>query len=100
MSDDDIYPGPERRLAILRLIRDGGGRANERSLYTAVVQVGYPLTTRDDISADLNLLAERGCVVNEVFRGQFIVAVLTRIGRDVADGKAAVVGVKKGDVGD
>ncbi len=98
MSDDDIYPGPERRLAILRLIRDGGGRANERSLYTAVIEIGYPLTTRDDISADLDLLSRRSCVVNEMFRGQFAVAALTRIGRNVADGKAAVVGVKKGEL--
>lgn len=96
MAYDD-FTAAERRLAILRLIRDGGGSANERSLYNAAVAIGYPLTTRDDIRSDLELLSRRSCIVKEMFRGQFLVVKLTEVGRNVADGKLAVEGVKKGD---
>lgn len=89
----------ERRLAILRLIRDGGGAANANSLYNAAVAIGYPLTTRDDIRADLDLLGERSCIVKDLFEGKIVVAKLTELGRDVADGKRAVDGVKAGEPG-
>lgn len=97
--DYDHYTAEERRLAILRLIREGGGSANESSLYNAVVAIGYPLTTRDDIRADIELLSKRSCVLKEMFRGKLLVATLTEVGRNVADGKIAVDGVKKGESG-
>ena len=98
--DYGTFTDLERRLALLRLIRDGGGKANERSLYNAIHEIGYPLTKRDDIRADLELLGKRNCITKEVHAGRFLVATLTEIGRDVADGKIAVEGVKKGDPAD
>ena len=89
----------ERRLAILRLIRDGGGSANANSLYNAALAIGYPLTTRDDIHTDLDVLGERGCVTKDLFQGKIVVASLTDLGRDVADGKREVEGVKAGEPG-
>lgn len=89
----------ERRLAILRLIRDGGGSANASSLYSAAMAIGYPLTTRDDITADIELLSERACVTKELFQDRILVAELTELGRDVADGKRKVDGVKAGEPG-
>lgn len=97
--DYDEYTATERRLAILRLIREGGGSANESSLYSAAIAIGYPLTTKDDIRADIDLLSKRSCVTKEMFRGKLLVATLTEIGRNVADGKLAVEGVKKGESG-
>lgn len=89
----------ERRLAILRLIRDGGGSANRNSLYNAAIAIGYPLTTRDDILADIDLLGERGCVTRDMYLGKILVAILTDLGRDVADGKREVEDVKAGEPG-
>ncbi|MCG8435371.1 MAG: ArsR family transcriptional regulator [Gammaproteobacteria bacterium] len=98
--DYGTYTDKERRLALLRLIRDGGGKANERSLYNAIRDIGYPLTTRDDVRADLELLGKRNCIVKEMHKGLFLVATLSEVGRDVADGKLAVEGVKRGDPAD
>ena len=89
----------ERRLAILRLIRDGGGSANRNSLYNAAIAIGYPLTTRDDILADIELLSERGCVTKDMFQGKILVATLTDLGRDVADGKRQVEDVRASEPG-
>ena len=98
--DYSTFLAKERRLALLRLVRDGGGHANERSLYNAITKMGYPLTTRDDVRSDLELLGKRGCVTREMHDAMFLIVTLTEIGRDVADGKREVQGVKKGDPSD
>ena len=98
--DLEQFTARERRLAILRLMRDGGGMANERSIYNAMTPMGYPLTTRDDVTGDLDILAARSCITTETHEAGFIVATLTRLGRDVADGKREVKDVKKGDPAD
>lgn len=98
--DLEDFTARERRLAILRLMRDGGGMANERSIYNAMKPMGYPLTTRDDVTGDLDILAARSCITTETHEAGFLVATLTGLGRDVADGKRQVKDVKKGDPAD
>ena len=93
----DSFTAQDRRLALLRVIQENGGQANERTLYSAITAMGFPATTRDDVRQDLELLGQRHCLTKVMFDSLFLVVTLTEIGRDVADGKRAVQGVKKGD---
>jgi hypothetical protein len=77
-----------RRLAMLRLMRDGGGSANESVLHSAVIQLGFPTTTREEIRADMEWLQERRLVKVDQFAkpsgGVILISAITAAGVDAS----------------
>jgi hypothetical protein len=85
-----------RRLAVLRLIRDGGGQANESVLHTSLVNLlGFPLTSREDLRDDLDWLKERRLILVDPLplEGDRILMVgkITQAGFDAAAGRGAPI---------
>jgi hypothetical protein len=80
-----------RRLAMLRLMRDGGGSANESVLHTAVLSLGFPTTTREEIRADLEWLQQRRLVKLDQFAkpngGIIMIGNVTEAGIDASRGR-------------
>lgn len=86
----------DRRLAILRLLNEMHGAANESVLETALRALGHRAgLTRDAVRADFRWLEERGLVSLEWFQDKVAVATLKRRGHDVATGAITVEGVKR-----
>ena len=84
-----------RRLAILRLLREGGGAANESVLATAVHRLGFSLTSREEVRGDLEWLRDRRLTTLELLdltaSRPLIVAHLTEAGADAAAGRGPVI---------
>lgn len=77
----------KRRLAILHLLRENAGEANDSVLQTVLAnQLGFPLTSRDDVRADLAFLSEHALIRTEMF-GPVMVAKLLERGLDFAEGR-------------
>lgn len=84
----------DRRLCILRLLRDApGASVNHYVLQTALDALGHKVS-RDAVRADAAWLAEQGLADMEAVN-EIAVLTLTGRGDDVAAGRAFVPGIKK-----
>lgn len=82
-----------RRLAILRVLAEGGYSANE-SLITDVVRSYGVAATRDQVRGELGWLAEQQLVTTSEV-AHLLIATITERGLDVAHGRALYPGVKR-----
>lgn len=86
----------DRRLALLRLLEEAGGSANESVLHIGIHQLGHRRgVTRDVVCADIEWLAERHLVTVEYYQDRVVVATLTPRGLHAAHGDVTVEGVKQ-----
>lgn len=86
----------DRRLALLRLVKEAGGSANESVLETGLRMLGHAAgLTREVVRADMKLLGDAGCLDIEFFLDKVMVGRLTRRGHDVTMGSIEVAGVKR-----
>ena len=85
----------DRRLVILRLLKEAGGSANESNLEIGLNALGHRRgVTREIVRADLRWLQDADLVTLEHFASKVVVASLTRRGLFVANGDNEVKGVK------
>ena len=100
MSGFHDFIAEDRRLVILRFLKDVGGHANESVIETALKKFGHRVgVTRDVVREDLRFLKGADCVVTEIVEGQVMVASVTRRGVSAAYGHIRVDGVKSPSVG-
>ena len=84
----------DRRLVILRCLReDSGYNLNESVLQAMLEALGHNVS-RDRVRTDLGWLAEQGLVTIEAVVSVQVVTITDR-GIDVATGKAIVPGIKR-----
>jgi hypothetical protein len=88
----------DRRLCILRLLKEAGGASNESVLHAALERLGHVRQPREVIRADLRFLIDAGLLTDEFF-GPVQVVTLTRRGSEVAEGRITVEGVKPPSIG-
>lgn len=94
------FMAADRRLVILRFLKDIGGTANQSVVLTAVERFGHRRgVTRDTIREDFKFLSDHGCIAIE-WVSDVAVAAITRRGVHVASGDEEVEGVKKPSIGD
>jgi hypothetical protein len=90
----------DRRLAILRLLKEGGGEAGESVLEKGLHMLGHRAgCDRDQVRADLRALEDRACLVISLFQDKYMVAKITRRGVSVAEGIVHVEGVARPAMG-
>lgn len=90
----------DRRLAILKLLIEAQGKANESVLRTGLGMLGHTAElTHENVRKDIDFLKERGCVNAEWFADTVVVAIITKRGVDVAEGRARIDGVKRPSIG-
>lgn len=89
----------DRRLVILRLLKQTAGYGNDSVLLQGVRLVGHVAVTREEIRADLNFLKDRDLIEIEFINETVMVAKLRERGLDVVEGRIAVEGVKKPTIG-
>jgi hypothetical protein len=91
----------DRRLAILKLLVEADGAANESVLRDGLRMLGHTSgLTFDAVRADLQFLADRALVRLEFFQDKIAIAHLSRRGVDVANGATIVEGVKRPSIGE
>ncbi len=91
----------DRRLAMLKLLVEAGGEANERVLSSCLEMLGHSAElTRDNIRADLRFLNDCALVTLSYFNERVCVAKITRRGVEVSEGRTHVDGVKRPSIGD
>ena len=84
----------DRRLVILRCLKEDSGYSLNESVIQAMLEALGHNVSRDRVRTDLGWLLEQGLVtIEEVVSVQ--VATITDRGIDVATGKAVVPGVKR-----
>lgn len=88
-----------RRLALLKLLVESGGSANEGLIYRGIQALGFAKATPELVRADLDWLRERGLVTHEWFDDRVLVATITSRGVNVAEGKETVDGVAAPRIG-
>lgn len=98
MSDYKEHMAKHRRLAILRLLKEVGGTANDSVLYSQCASLGFAKATRTDVRDDLALF-EKHSLITRNYHGGLVIASITERGVDVADGKVEVDGVEKPSLG-
>jgi hypothetical protein len=77
----------KRRLAILHLLSENAGEANDSVLQTVLAnQLGFPLTSREEVRKDLTFLEQHALIRTEMF-GPVMVAKLLERGLDYAEGR-------------
>lgn len=70
-----------RRLALLRLLVEGDGKANESVLKSALGALGFSgRMLGEGVRADLKYLAERDLVVTEIVLDRIMIGAITRRG--------------------
>ena len=85
----------DRRLVVLRLLKEAGGSANDSILEVGLQQLGHRRgLTREVVRTELEWLKERRLVTLEMFKDTVMVASITARGANVADGHEKVEGVK------
>jgi hypothetical protein len=82
------------RIAILRLLQDSQGRANESVLREGLSQLAFTLS-RTEMRAQLEWLKSAGLITHEWPFPTVLVARLTERGLDVAEGNERVAGVHR-----
>lgn len=85
----------DRRLALLRTLRDLDGHANESVLLDGLHLLGHSRTTSADVRDDLDLLKAAAAITLTYFADKVAVAHLTERGLDIAAGRIAIEGVKR-----
>ncbi len=98
MNDFVKMLAEDRRLAILRLLKESQGSANESVLHIALEALGHRNQPRSQIREDMRALEGFGLLVIE-FYGDVMVAHVTKRGMDVAEGRVFVEGVKAPAIG-
>lgn len=88
----------DRRLVILRLLKDCGGSANDRVLQKGLDQLGHGRTSRDTLRDDLRFLLNIDLLKQDIV-GDVIVCQITIRGLDVAEGRLKVDGVDSPSIG-
>lgn len=98
MNDFKKFLSEDRRLCILRILKDAEGSANDSIIHMALEALGHRNMTRAMIHADIDFLIKRGLVADEWMDHIQIVSLKTR-GVDVALGRVEVAGIKKPAIG-
>lgn len=100
MSPFQDFLAADRRLVILRLLKDVGGHANESVIETALKKFGHRVgVTRDVVRDELRFLEGADCIKTEMVEGQIMVASITKRGVSAAEGHIQVDGVKQPSIG-
>ncbi len=86
------------RRAILDLMTDIGGEQNDDVLATLLAELGHRIARRD-VAAEMRWLADQGLIAIEQL-GPFLVGRVLSDGRDVAEGRLAVDGVRRHKTGE
>ena len=91
----------DRRLAILKLLAEANGSANESVLQTGLEMLGHVSgLTRQAVRDDLKFLEDRGAIRLEWFGDKVAVAHLLLRGSEIAQGRARVDGIKPPAIGE
>jgi hypothetical protein len=91
----------DRRLAVLRLLIEADGHANESVLQSGLDMLGHSAgLTRQVMRADLKFLEDCGCIRQEWFGDKVVVAHIQRRGVEVAEGRTRVDGIKRPALGE
>jgi hypothetical protein len=88
----------DRRLCILRLLKDCGGTANDGVLHNSLEHLGHRRLPRSTIREDINFLIGKGLISEEWFQDVQVCTITLR-GVDVAEGRIIVEGVKAPRIG-
>lgn len=88
----------DRRLAILRLLTESRGSANESVLHVGLEALGHRHQPRSQIRDDIRYLENIDLLKVEIVSG-VMVCDITRRGVDVAEGRDEAEGVKKPSIG-
>ncbi len=90
-----------RRLAILRLLVEGGGRSNDSVLEMCLRRMGHHAgLTRAYVREQLRFLESADLVTIEMVEARIMVAKLSRRGGDVVTGAVSFEGVAAPNYGD
>ncbi|MGZ8362471.1 MAG: VpaChn25_0724 family phage protein [Caulobacteraceae bacterium] len=90
-----------RRLAVLKLLIEDQGHANESVLETGLIALGhYAGIDRPAVRRFMDELEKAGCVTLEFFRDKVKVAHITARGVAVAEGRITVDGVARPALGE
>ena len=90
----------DRRLAMLRLIGESGGAANESVLRQGLEMLGHTAgVTYQTVRDEMRFLEDAGCVKLEWFDDKVAVARITKRGIDAVAGQIEVKGVKRPSLG-
>ncbi|MBF0168782.1 MAG: hypothetical protein HQL45_14240 [Alphaproteobacteria bacterium] len=84
-----------RRLFTLRLLVEGGGSVNESVLFKHARRGGFPLTTEDDLKADLRKMEKHGLIRDEWLNENVRVIHITTRGTDCAYGRLEIEGIEQ-----
>jgi hypothetical protein len=91
----------DRRLAMLKLLVETDGVANESVLMTGLEMLGHSAgLTRAAVREDLKFLEDRGLIRLEWFGDKIAVAHLLRRGVEVGQGREHVEGIKRPALGE
>lgn len=90
----------DRRIAILQLLVEVNGSANESVLYRALEDLGHRQVTQENLRADLRFLETAGAIRLEWFMERIAVAHLLTRGREIREGKIVVDGIKRPSIGE
>lgn len=85
----------DRRLTFLRLLDQGGGKANTSVVEKGLNAFGHPGVTREVVNADARWLAGGGMIRTEELRSDLLVVILTDRGERVSRGEERVEGVAR-----
>ncbi len=86
----------DRRLVILRLLKEAGGSANDSVLEVGLQQLGHRRgLTREVVRTEIEWLKARRLVTVEMVKDTIVVASITERGLHVAGGHEEVAGVKQ-----
>lgn len=88
----------DRRLAMLRLLTESRGSANESVLHVGLEALGHRHQPRSQIRDDIRYLEKLDLLKVDIVSG-VMVCDITRRGVDVAEGRAEAEGVKKPSIG-
>lgn len=88
----------DRRLCILRLLKEAGGRANDSILRAGLEALGHVKLSREKVREDIRFLIGGGLLVDE-FIGEIQVVDITRRGVEVAEGRVVAEGIKRPSIG-
>lgn len=89
----------DRRLCILRLLKECGGSANDSILHNGLEHLGHRRNPRSLIIEDLRFLVANGMIKEEWF-SDVMVCTITLRGVEVAEGRIIAEGVKRPSLGD
>ena len=87
-----------RRLCILRLLKESQGAANEDVLRMGLDQLGHTRLSQKTVRDDLNFLKDRDLIKSD-FYNDVMVCTITKRGVEVAGGLEVCDGVLKPSIG-